>query len=551
MTTQADILIHNAKVLTGDPSCPRADWVAISGRKIQSVGQADQAPPLGPLTRRLDGQGATLTAGLNDAHLHLFGGGLSLADLSLAGVMGLDAFRAAVSDYRARHPGLRFLAAQSCDYHIVSAESFPDRHILDDLCPDIPMMVMAVDYHTAWVNTAALKLAGIERGADLSPGNVIVLDDAGNATGTLLEFEAIDLVRQVNPAAARHFSAAQDPFRRPNVSEADRSADRETLWTALTHCAAQGLTAVQNMDGSLYQLELLAELDASRGLPVRVRVPFHIQQGHGPADLAHAVRWRKAHQSEMLRCDFVKIFADGVIDSGTAFMLEDYSHTPGNRGTALFSDEELNAIITEADRLGFQVAVHCVGDGAVRQVLNAYEAAQKANGRRDSRHRIEHIEVIDPADIPRFAELGVVASMQPTHTPEGGEGYLDLIGPARGRYAFALADLRAAGAAFVFATDWPVAPLEPGITLAAAVHRPDWSSGGPVQRVDLATALYGITEAAAWVAFDEAARGRIAPGLAADLTLFDRDIEAADEAGLAESGARLTICAGRLTHNNL
>lgn len=549
MTTPADILIHNAKVLTGDPSRPRADWVAISGRKILAVGEG--AAPLGPLTRRLDAKGATLTPGLNDAHLHLFAGGLSLADLSLAGVVGMEALRGAVNDYRARHPGLQFLAAQSCDYHIVSAEHTLDRHILDGLCPDIPMMVMAVDYHTAWVNSAALKAAGIEQGAELSPGNIIVLDDQGQATGALLEFEAIDLVRQINPAAARHSGAAQDPFRRPDVTESDRAADRETLWAALQHCAAMGLTAVQNMDGSLYQLELLAELDAARGLPVRVRVPFHIQQGHGPADLAHAVRWRKAHQTEMLRCDFVKIFADGVIDSGTANMLADYSHTPGNSGTPLFSDAELNAIIIEADRLGFQVAVHCVGDGAVRQVLNAYAAAQKANGARDSRHRIEHIEVIDPADIPRFAQLGVVASMQPTHVPEAGEGYMELLGPVRSRHAFALADLRAAGAAFVFATDWPIAPLSPAITLAAAMFRPDWPTGGPVHRVDLSTALYGITEAAAWVAFEEGRRGRLAPGFDADLTLWDRDIEGLDEGALAEAGTRLTICAGRLTQNSL
>lgn len=533
MLTQADLVIHNARVRTGDPARPLADWVAVSGDKILAVGTADQPPAA---KRRIDAAGGTLTPGLNDAHLHLFAGGLSLKDLSLEGVSGMAALRVAVTNYRAQHPDIGFLSAHSADYHILPKGL--DRMALDDICPDIPLLVMAVDYHTAWANTVALQMAGILRGAVLTPGNMVVLDQSGTATGTLQEFEAIDLVRRINPAMARHSAAAQHPLLCPDVSAKDRAADMDTLWAALRHCAEQGLTAVQNMDGSLYQLELLAQIDATHGLPLRVRMPFPIGQGCRPDDLSHAVQWRDRYQSPLLRCDFVKIFADGVIDSGTAHLLADYSHTPGQRGMALFSDAALTDLISRADHLGFQIAVHAVGDGAVRQVLNAF--ATLTPGRR---HRIEHIEMIDPADIPRFAELGVIASMQPTHVPDGGEGYLDLIGPDRGRYAFALADLRAAGAEFVFGTDWPIAPLSPLITVQAAMNRPLWPDGVD-HRVDLTTALFGITEAAARVACDPD-RGRIMPGMAADLTLFDAD--------LVQTGAQavvvLTLCNGTVTYD--
>mgnify|MGYP001402764084 CR=1 FL=1 len=550
MMAKAEILIRNARVRTGAPGAPMADWVAVAGNRIMALGHGDAAGWIGARTRVVDARGATVIPGLNDAHLHLFHGGLALADLNLAGVRGVPDLRSALDAYRARRPGLTFIAAYGAPYDLVSSDRTPNRADLDALCPDLPFLVTADDFHTAWANSAALRLAGIERGADVGEGSRIILDANGEATGELIEFAAMDLIRARNPATARHSAAARSPLESLNVTADERAADKAVLHAAMSHCASLGLTAVHNMDGSLYQLELLAEMDRDEGLPVRVRMPFHYQPGQGPRDLAHAVRWRERFATDRLTCDFVKIFADGVIDSGTAHLLADYSHMPGQRGAALLTDDVLQSVVIEADRLGFQIAVHCVGDAAVRQVLDAYAAARAANGWRDARHRIEHIELIDPADIPRFAELGVVASMQPTHLPWTPEDFLRLLGPDRSRWAFAQADLRAAGAAIVLSSDWPVAPVEPFITIAAALTREPWAvAGGKDHRIGLALALDEMTRAAAWLSFDEARRGTLVPGALADLALLDRDLAEAAAEDLPAVGSRLTLCDGQVTHD--
>jgi len=550
MMAKAEILIRNARVRTGAPGAPMADWVAVAGNRIMALGYGDAAGWIGARTRVVDGRGATVIPGLNEAHLHLFHGGLALADLNLTGVRGVPALKAAFDGYRAARPDLGFIAAFGAGYDLVSADRTPARADLDAICPDVPLLITADDFHTAWVNSAALRLAGIERGASLGEGSHIVLDADGAATGELIEFAAMDLVRRCNPATARHSAAAQKPLESLTVTAEERAADKAVFRAALHHCASLGLTAVHNMDGSLYQLELLSEMDRDEGLPLRVRMPFHFQPGQGPQDLAHALRWRERFASDRLSCDFVKIFADGVIDSGTAHLLADYSHLSGQRGAALLSDAALQAVVIEADRLGFQIAVHCVGDAAVRQVLDAYAAARTRNGWRDARHRIEHIELIDPADVPRFAELGVVASMQPTHLPWTPEDFLRLLGSDRSRWAFAQADLRAAGAEIVLSSDWPVAPVEPFVTLEAALTREPWAAaGGKDHRIGLSLALDGMTRAAAWLAFDEEQRGTLVPGALADLVLLDRDLASVPPAELSMTGARLTLCDGQVTHD--
>lgn len=548
----ADIVIHNARGLTFEPGAPRAGSVAIRGNRIDALGFDDGnadalTSRIGPRTRVVDAQGGTLLPGLHDAHVHVFMGGISLTQLPLVGVRGEAALAQAIADYRAAHPGLAFLSAYGSEYDILGGGRSLDRHALDRLCPDIPVLVTSMDFHTGWVNSAALRDAGIERGANLSPGHRVVLDDTGEATGVLLELEAIDLVRRLMPACERHSHAAQSPLDHIDVGADGRAADRALLWHSLEYCAAHGLTSVQNMDGSLYQLELLGELLAKHGrLPVRVRMPFQFHHTMKEADLDHAVRWREIYDSDFLRCDFIKIFADGVVESGTAHMIAPYGTDGSWNSAPLFSDDELNAVVARADALGFQITIHSIGDGATRQVLNAYEHALRTNGYREARHRIEHIEVLHPDDLPRFSDLGVVASMQPSHVPPAGEGYLSLIGAERGRTAFPAADLRDAGVPVVFSSDWPVVPLSPFATIQAAVTRPKWP-GARDQVVPLHSALSAHIGAAAWVGFREMSAGRIVPGFLADLTLLNRDIEAVSTTEIARVGVRLTICDGLVT----
>jgi predicted amidohydrolase YtcJ len=243
---------------------------------------------------------------------------------------------------------------------------------------------------------------------------------------------------------------------------------------------------------------------------------------------------------------------DGVLDSWTAVMLDDYADRPGWRGEPLFTPEHFAQVAVEADRRGLQIAVHAIGDGAVRMVLDGYEAARRANGGRDARHRIEHIEVVHPADISRFKELGVIASMQPPHPP-GCHGLpleptVSRIGEAKWPYAYAWNSLRAAGARLVFASDWPVSAIDPLRSVQSAMTRKPWKQGLPDHRQSLALALASYTRDGAFAEFMEARKGMLKPGMLADIAILSGNLEATGPEALHHVRPIVTICDGRVTY---
>jgi predicted amidohydrolase YtcJ len=271
-----------------------------------------------------------------------------------------------------------------------------------------------------------------------------------------------------------------------------------------------------------------------------------------PDILEKASMMAERYNSDWLRSGFVKMFMDGVLDSWTAVMVEPYADRPDWVGEPLFSAEEFARVATEIDRRGLQIAVHAIGDGAVRTVLDGYEAAQKANGRRDSRHRIEHIEVTTDADVPRFAQLGVVCSMQPPHPP-GSMGLpleptVSRIGRDRWRLAYAWRTLKDTGARVVFASDWPVSPIDPMAGIQAAMVRKPWAEGLPDHSYSLREAIAGYTVEGAYTEFAEAAKGRLKQGYLADLVVLSGDIEATDPEQLHTVRPVTTICGGRITY---
>ncbi|CAN0584135.1 unnamed protein product, partial [Ectocarpus sp. 12 AP-2014] len=238
------------------------------------------------------------------------------------------------------------------------------------------------------------------------------------------------------------------------------------------------------------------------------------------------------------------MFMDGVLDGATAVMIEDYADQPGWRGEPLHSTERFNAAAIEIDRRGLQISVHAIGDGAVRRVLDGYEAAREANGPRDSRHRIEHIEVLHPDDLPRFKELGVVASMQPSHPPGAMdfplEPWVSKVGQARWPWGFPVAALRAEGVPICLASDWPVADLNPMREIQAAMTRKPWSEDCPDNRATLMDALHGYTAGGAFAGHDDHRFGRLAPGMLADVVVMDRDLEAEPVETLGQARAAMT-----------
>jgi predicted amidohydrolase YtcJ len=394
----------------------------------------------------------------------------------------------------------------------------------------------------------ALEQAGILRGAQLGPGNEIVMDN-GLATGELREFEAKAPVLRLagENRIMAGIATGTDPV--PKPTHDDMLADLPAMERGLRHCARHGFTSLVNMDGNRYTLEVLDHLRRQDRLTARVRVPYHYRNDHKITDLAKASAMSADYNDDWLSSGFVKMFMDGVVDSGTAVMLNDYPDQPGWRGEPLHEADRFAEVCIEADRRGLQIAVHAIGDGAVRRVLDGYEAARDANGRRDARHRIEHIELIDRGDIPRFAEMGIVASVQPSHPP-GAMDFplfptLDKIGRDRWADAYLTRTLRDAGARIVFASDWPVADINPLRSIQAAVTRQPYE-GGQDERLTLREALAAYTIGGAYAEHTEDRKGMLRVGYLADVVILSGDVEAVPADQIASLHVEKTICGGRL-----
>lgn len=545
--SQATLVVFNARVLTMDPANPRAEAVALAGERILALGDSAAMRALAaPDARLIDAHGATLLPGFIESHLHLFMGGAELAHLQLLGVEGPEGLGAALSAFSAAHPERPMLIGQGCDYAIYGRSL--TRHDIDAIVADRPVCLVAADHHTAWANTRALELAGVLQGKALGPGNEIVMEN-GLATGELREFEAYAPVLAVagETRVLAGIATGADPV--PTPGEAERIADMEPMERGLQHCARNGLTTLINMDGNRYTLEILAKLRAAGRLTARVRVPFHYRNTRKPADLAEASAMSADFNDDWLSSGFVKLFMDGVMDSGTAYMLNDYPDQPGWRCEPLHTPDEFNAVAIEADRRGLQIAVHAIGDGAVRQVIDGYEAAARTNGKRDSRHRIEHIELIDRADIPRLADLGITASIQPSHPP----GAMDFpilptmnkIARDRWRDAYLSRTLKEAGVRLAFATDWPVTDINPLRCIQAALTRPAYE-GAEDQSLPLLEVLSAYTAGGAYAEHTEDRKGMLKPGYLADLVLLSGDIEATAPTEIGAMSVAMTLCGGRI-----
>lgn len=534
MNQPADLLITNAAVYTVDDANPHAQAVAVRGNRIVFVGRAADAQAWrGPRTEVLDAGGRTLLPGLIDSHFHLLWGSLKLADLQLWDVEEMAQLATLIRDYAAAHPDEAWIVGSQLRYKAISPDQPLDRHFLDALVADRPVYLTAYDGHTVWANTEALRRGGILYGRELPSGHEIVMDAAtGTATGELREPEAFKPIRELLP----------------QKSDAEI---RALLHRGLALCAQHGITSVHNMDTWDGGMARYLALEDAGEMSLRLYAPYSFAPETPLEALSEAAEWRRIHQGDYVRAGAVKLFMDGVLESYTALMVEDYPGVPGNRGDSLFTAEHFNQVAAEADRLGLQIAVHCCGDGAVKRTLDGYAHARSVNGARDSRHRIEHIEVVDPPDIPRFAKLGVVASMQPLHSPvpvEQGDVWPARAGAARWPYSFAWRTLRDAGAHLALGSDWPVVTLDPILGFHAALNRQPWQPGDPDQRQTLAEVIRGYTRDAAYVEFQEAEKGMIRTGMLADLVLLSEDIFATPPAEITRVQPVLTVCNGRVVY---
>ncbi len=554
MTEHAQRIITNGRLMTFDEARPGADALAIRDGEIIAVGSADDVANLaGPETVTHDAGGATVLPGFIESHVHLFQGAAELDALNLFHVNGADSLKDAVEKYAATRGSEPLLYGVCCNYGILGPGTPITRQMLDAIVPDRPFAMIAHDHHTAWANTRALELAGILAGGDAGEGSEIVLGDDGLAAGELRETGAFGPVVALTASGGREslgYVTGDDPV--PPATAAQRTSDKNTIERGLEHCARNGITSLHNMDGNFYQLELLDELNAAGRLLCRTQVPFHLKPYHSLDKLEEAEEMRRRFHGEMLWSGRVKMFMDGVIESRTAFVLRGYPEEPGNTGLALFGQEQFREAAVTCDAKGLQISVHAIGDAAVRRTLDGYMAAREANGPRDSRHRIEHVEVLHPDDLPRLAELGVIASMQPLHSPRS--GFFEASPPGHILHedqlalSFAWQTIRQTGARLIFSTDWPVVPVEVMASIKGACTNIELGRSWGDQHQSLTDALAGYTRDGAYAEFNEHRKGRLKAGMMADIVVMSDDLESMVPEELDQARPVMTVCSGRITY---
>jgi hypothetical protein len=545
-----DLIIVNGKVYTGDQD-ELAEAVAVRGNTVVRVGSNGEIRRLRRAQAMvIDAAGGAVLPGFNDAHAHIISGGLSLDQVNLSDAITIDEIRDTIRLWSAVHPERAWITGRGWYYQPFNG-AMPTRQMLDALVPDRPAYLVAYDGHTGWANTAALKAANITRRTKAPAGGVIVKDPrTGEPTGALKE-TAMALVSAVAP----------------QPTEEDRVA---AIRAAIEEAHSLGITSVQDAGGPAADLELYDRLRKRGELTLRVYQALRADGSLTEAALdgLESVRERFA-DDPLLKIGAIKVVADGVIESHTAAMIEPYANRPG-RGDARFTPEQLNRVVGMLDRRGWQVMTHAVGDAAVRMTLDAYEAAMQANPApaRGRRHRIEHIETIDPADVPRFGALGVVAAFQPVHaTPSPGphrgdfarSGVLpgDLwstnIGPERAARGWLWASVARTRGPLAFGSDWPVMTFDPLEGLRVAVTRTTVDGlpkGGwiPAERLPMRKAIQGYTRDAAWASFDEQRKGTLTRDMLADIVVLSEDIFSAPPARLSTTEVVVTIADGKVVY---
>jgi predicted amidohydrolase YtcJ len=523
------LALVNGRVWTGDPSKPEAEAVAISGDRIVGVGRSSEIRAEAGPAEVIDLGGRFVVPGFIDSHVHFIDGGFRLASVQLRDAASRDEFISRIRAFAATVPPGTWITGGDWDHTLWGGE-LPRREWIDAATQQHPVWVSRLDGHMALANAAALKAAGLARGVADIPGGEIVREASGELTG-LLKDNAMDLVASKVPP--------------PSDVLKDRALD-----AAMRHVAAQGVTTVHNM-GSWEDLDVFTKAWRAGRLGTRVYAAVPLSTWARLRDLvASKTHGPDGRGDAWLRVGALKGFVDGSLGSHTAAFAEPFSDAPKDRGLFVNSLEDLRTWIADADAAGLHVMVHAIGDRANSVLLDIFERVAREHGARDRRFRIEHAQHLTVADIPRFAKLGVIPSMQPYHAIDDGRWAERVIGPERIRTTYAFRSLLESGASLAFGSDWFVAPPTPLEGIYAAVTRrtlddrhPDgWV---PDQKITVEEALVAYTRAAAYASFEETLKGTIAPGKLADLAVIDRDIRSIPPHEIRNAKIVRTIVGGR------
>jgi predicted amidohydrolase YtcJ len=534
-----DLAIVGAKIWTGNPKQPEAEALGISGSRIVAVDTtAGILGRAGPRTRRIDVGGKRVVPGFNDAHVHFYMGGDSLAGVDLRGATSARELRDRLAAFAETLPKGEWILHGSWDHEAWTPPRLPTRELIDDATPHHPVWVSRLDGHMALANTLAMKRAGVDRDAADVAGGEIVRDGHGRPTGVFKD-AAQNLVDRVIPLPSRE-----------RVLKAIRAAQ------ALAAC--NGVTSVQDMGvlgthGAETMVEVVrAYKSLLRAGELTVRVSAHLP----------LPEWRRLDDAglraedgaEALRVGAVKSFLDGSLGSTTAWFHEPYADAPTSCGTPsdeLLDPEQHYRNMRDADAAGLRIALHAIGDRANGVALDLWRRLAADNGPRDRRPRIEHAQHLRPSDVARFAAGGVIASMQPYHCLDDGRWAEKRIGAERARFSYAFRSLIDAGAVVAFGSDWSVAPMNPLLTIYAAVtrrtldgqHAEGWV---PEQKVSVREAVRACTYEGAYASGEEGLKGTLEPGKLADLVVLSADIFSIDPVAIGDVSVDMTIVDGRV-----
>jgi hypothetical protein len=546
---RVSLLLYNGKIFTADAQFTIAEAVAVDGEKIVAVGKSGDLRAAYQAERAIDLQGKLVTPGFNDAHVHFLRGALALLTVNLLDTKSLAEAQARVAaKVKEVKPG-EWVFGRGWD-HTVWKQNFPSKKDLDQIAPNNPVYLVRVDGHVAWVNSAALRLAGIDRTTPNPEGGEIEKDAQGEPTGILKE-TAQGLVSRLIP-------------------QPDQPTLFRGLESALDMARRYGITSVQ--DNSGYETTKLY-----RAFLQQDKLTVRVSEWQ---DFEDSVEKLKAQRAEFasfkdnpsrLKLGALKGYVDGTLGSRTAAMLAPFSDDAGNSGIPRRPQEELTRMIVERDKAGFQIALHAIGDRANRMALDGFAQAKtladeirKRDGYyspihrdferwKNPRHRIEHAQVVNPSDFKRFAELGIIASMQPSHAISDKRWAESRLGEYRVLGAYAWHFMQSYNVHVPFGTDFPVEPINPYNTLYAAVSRQD-AEGDPVggwqpqERLTMAQAIRCHTYESAYAEFSEREKGEIKAGMLADLVVHSKDLLTIEPKEILTTEAVLTVFNGRVIY---
>jgi len=532
----ADLVIKNAKIVTIDKDNPRAEAVAVKGEFIIAVTSNKKINQyIGEgITKVIDAKGRLLVPGFNDAHIHFTSGGRSMMNLDFRYVHDVETIKQMVKEKVAQSKPGELIVGRGWEHETFPEKKWPTKEILDAVAPDNPVMLSRADGHSVWVNSYIIERSEITKDTPDPPNGTIVKDPVtGEPTGIFKE-------------GARRLLKVESSVKL-SPEEQEERADRG-LELALDAARRTGVTSIQQLNG---EYERFQKFKDEGKLTLRVTFNMAMPDDEQGLKRLDELRKRFPQENNWIRFGYLKIFIDGTLGSGTALMFEPFEDDPSTSGLPMMPYEEYERRIVVADAMGFQTGTHAIGTKGNNWVLNAIEKALEVNGKRNSRHRSEHAQILLLSDIPRFAELGVIASMQPTHCITDKRFAEKRIGMERCKGAYAWQKFLDDGVHIAFGTDWAVEPIDPLEGLYAAVTRKDRAGEPgegwfPDQKLSMEKAIELYTIGSAYAEFMEDHKGIIKVGYFGDIVLFNNDLMTIPHEEIMTSKVDYTIVGGKI-----